>query len=157
MDNYLQIMIDSLVQKLEYLKEIEQKSKEQGDMLHQQMVDMQGIDQNMDEKALLIQKIQPLDEGFDQTYDRVKEELLKNQALYKTQIQRLQKLISQITETSASIQALEKRNKAEMEKYFQREKKELQTKKNSMRAAQDYYASMNKVSNVAPQFMDHRQ
>lgn len=155
--NYLQIMKDSLVQKLTLLQQIEEKSKEQADLLKNDTVDMSQIDENMDAKEQLIEKIAPLDDGFDQTYERVKKELLANKAVYRGEILELQNLISKITDISTSIQALEARNKAEIEQYFQREKKNLQVKHTSMRAARDYYENMNKVQVVPPQFMDSRK
>lgn len=155
--NYLQIMKESLVQKLSLLQQIEEKSKEQAALIKEENVDMSQIDENMDAKGNLIEKIESLDEGFDQTYDRIKEELLANKATYRREILELQKLIGQITDISTSIQAIEARNKAEIEQHFQREKKNLQVKHTSMRAARDYYENMNKVQVVPPQFMDSRK
>lgn len=157
LQDYLQIMKESLLQKLSLLEQIEIKSKEQSELLKNETVDMQAIDQNMDEKAVLISQIDSLDEGFDKTYDRIKARLLEQKASFKTEIRELQNLISKITEKSASIQALEARNKSQMEQYFQREKKNMQVKRTSMRAARDYYENMNKVQVVPPQFMDSRK
>lgn len=157
LQNYLQIMKESLLQKLSLLEQIEIKSKEQSELLKNETVDMQVIDQNMDEKAVLISQIASLDEGFDKTYDRIKPQLLGQKANFKTEIRELQALISKITEKSASIQALEARNKSQMEQYFQQEKKNMQVKRTSMRAARDYYENMNKVQVVPPQFMDSRK
>lgn len=157
LQNYLQIMKESLIQKLNLLDQIEKKSQEQSDLLKQDSLNMDGIDQNMNEKEVLIQQVTSMDEGFDKTYDRIKTSLLAEKDTYKKEIKELQDLISRITEKSTSIQALEARNKAEMEHALQKEKKNMQGKKTSMRAARDYYENMNKVQVVPPQFMDSRK
>lgn len=155
--NYLRILQESLIQKLEILSQIEKKSQEQAELLKSPEVTMQAIDANMDEKAALIEKIAPLDNGFDSLYEKIKEELLANKDSYKPQIAELQKLIASVTGKSTSIQAIEARNKVAVESFFREERKALQSKKNAMAAAQDYYQSMNKVKHVAPQFMDTKQ
>lgn len=157
LNHTLQLMQESLEQKLQLLEVIENKSKEQAEILKNDIVDMQRIDTNMDEKTVLIEKIEQLDIGFEKTYDRIKVELLSNQSLYRNEIKTIQQLIEKITEKSTSIQAIEARNKNEMEVYFQRQKKELQGKKTSMKAAMGYYENMNKVQVVPPQFMDSRK
>ncbi|MGN0306788.1 MAG: flagellar protein FliT, partial [Lachnospiraceae bacterium] len=60
-------------------------------------------------------------------------------------------------EKSAGIQAIEARNKAKMEIVFNREKKALQSKRNAMSIATDYYQTMNKVKVVSPQFLDKKK
>ena len=69
----------------------------------------------------------------------------------------LQGLIEKVTEKNASIQAIEARNKAEMEVVFNNQKKNLQGKKNAMSVAKNYYQNMNKVQHVSPQFLDRKK
>lgn len=156
-ENYLRILQDSLEQKLGILSKIEEKSQEQAELLKSPDVTMEAIDTNMDEKAALIAEITSLDEGFDSLYEKIKAELLANKDSYKPQIATLQKLIAEVTGKSASIQAIEARNKTAVEQYFREARKAIQVKKNAMAAAQDYYQNMNKVKNVAPQFMDTKK
>ena len=155
--NYLQILQDSLVKKLNILMQIEAKSLEQADMLKLSNVSMEAIDANMDAKAKLIEQALALDEGFEHLYARIKAELVPQKEQYKQQIAEIQKLIAKVTEKSTSIQAIEARNKAEMEIYFSRQRKGLQSKRNAMSVASNYYQNMNKVKYVAPQFMDRKK
>ena len=155
--NYLQILQDSLVKKLNILMQIEAKSLEQADMLKLSNVSMEAIDANMDAKAKLIEQALALDEGFEHLYARIKAELVPQKEQYKQQITEIQKLIAKVTEKSTSIQAIESRNKAEMEIYFSRQRKGLQSKRNAMSVASNYYQNMNKVKYVAPQFMDRKK
>ena len=157
MDNYLQILQESLEKKIKLLTVIEEKSKEQSEMIKSSNFDMEHIDRNMDEKTELIQEVLKLDDGFEHLYERIKEELAANKEQYRTRILQLQALISQVTEKSTSIQVIEARNKAEMDIYFSKQKKSLQYRRNAMSVASDYYQNMNKVKHVSPQFLDKKK
>ena len=155
--SYIQILQDSLVKKLELLTLIEEKSLEQSMMLKKQDVDLSLVDFNMDEKAALIDEVLSLDDGFEVLYEKIKVHLVPNKELYRNEIKDLQRLIEKVTEKNASIQAIEARNKAEMEVVFNNRKKGLQGKKNAMSVAKNYYQNMNKVKHVSPQFLDQKK
>ena len=155
--SYLQILQDSLVKKLELLTKIEEKSLQQTEMLKSQSLDFEFVDFNMDEKLELIEKVLTLDEGFESIYEKIRLQLEDNKELYRNEIKSLQAMIAKVTEKSASIQAIEARNKTQMDIYFANQKKGLQSKRNAMTVARDYYQNMNKVKYVSPQFMDWKK
>ena len=155
--SYLNILQDSLIKKIELLEQIEKKSLEQSEMIKGTNVDLELVDVNMDEKAKLIEEIFKLDNGFESIYEKVREQLLVKKEQYKVQIHNLQGLISKVTEKSTAIQAIEARNKAQMDIVFATQKKEVQNRRNAMSVARDYYQNMNKVKHVSPQFMDHKK
>ena len=157
MISYLQILQDSLHKKYELLCEIEAKSLEQSEMLKNRDVDLAQVDLNMDEKAKLIEEVLSLDTGFEGIYQKIRTQLLPNKEQYKEMIAALQKMIEKVTEKSASIQAIEARNKAQMDIFFSNQKRELQGKRNAVSVARDYYQNMNKVRNVSPQFLDQKK
>ena len=157
MKSYLQILQDSLVKKVELLTKIEEKSMEQSAMLKSKEVDLSLVDFNMDEKAKLIEEVLALDEGFESIYEKIRLDLAANKEQYKNEITALQKLIANATDKSASIQAIEARNKTEMEVVFANQKKGLQSKRNAMSVARNYYQNMNKVKHVSPQFLDQKK
>ena len=155
--SYLCILEDSLVKKLELLKRIEEKSLEQSVMIKDNHINPDLMDKNMDEKLKMIEEINSLDDGFEALYGKIKKELEEKKEQYKSQIRKLQGLIEKITEKSSSIQAIEARNKSQMDLYFTKQKKELQSRKSAMSVARDYYQNMNKVKHVSPQFLDHKK
>ena len=157
MRSYLQILQDSLIKKLELLNKIEKKSLEQTEMLKNQTVDEELVDFNMDEKLELIEEVLALDEGFESIYGKIRAQLEANKELYKAEIKTLQNMIVKVTEKSASIQAIEARNKTQMDVYFANQKRGLQSKRSAMSVARDYYQNMNKVKHVSPQFMDWKK
>ena len=155
--SYLNILQDSLIKKLELLDQIEKKSLEQSEMVRGIDVDLELVDANMDEKARLIDEVMKLDNGFESIYEKIREQLLANKEQFKVQIHNLQGLIAKVTEKSTSIQAIEARNKAQMDIVFATQKKEVQNRKNAMSVARDYYQNMNKVKHVSPQFLDQKK
>lgn len=157
MESYLSILEDSLNKKLELLKKIEGKSLEQSMMLKDRTIRSEFIDRNMDEKLEMINEVIHLDDGFESLYEKIKDELNQNKDKYRDRIKELQDLIGKVTEKSTSIQAIEARNKSQMEIYFSNRKKEIQSKRSAMSVAKDYYQNMNKVKNVTPQFLDRKK
>lgn len=157
MRSYLQILQDSLDKKLQILVKIEEKSLEQAAMLKNQEVDLVAVDANMDEKAELIEEVLSIDNGFESIYEKIREQLIANKENFKDEIKTLKALIEKVTEKSASIQAIEARNKAQMEVVFNSQKKRLQGKRNAMSVARDYYQNMNNVKHVTPQFLDRKK
>lgn len=157
MKNYLGILEESLQKKLKVLEDISVYNQEQEKLLREESVSMEELDENMNLKDELIQKVTALDEGFETLYERIREQLLVNKDAYKEQIQRLQQLISQVTEKNVSIQAQEARNKKLLEDYFKRERSQLRQNRQSSKAAYNYYKSANNTNVVMPQMMDQKK
>ena len=131
MENYLNILEESLQKKLKVLEEIALYNQGQEELLKKEKVSLEELDENMNQKEELIQKVTALDEGFETLYERIKEQILTHKDDYKEQIRKLQQLISQVTEKSVSIQAQEARNKKLIEDYFKKERSQLRQNRQS--------------------------
>ena len=131
-ENYLQIMIDSLVQKEELLKQI--------------------VDYNEKQQAIIT-----LDEGFNSVFNRVKDEVQHNKAKFKQPLQRLKELVSAVTDLGVRIQAQELRNKQLVEKRFAQMRKELSNAKRATSKANAYYKNANKLNNYESHFLDQKK
>ena len=79
----LQILKESLSQKLLILQAIEAKSKEQAELISKPDVALEDIDHNMDEKSDLINKLTKLDTGFEALYDNIRKELVEHKDQFK--------------------------------------------------------------------------
>lgn len=156
-NNYLNILEDSLKKKIEVLKRISEVNDAQTEALKGESADLEAFDQMMEEKDLYIDELTKLDEGFESLYDNVKQELIGNRQKYADQIKRLQELITQITDKSVSIQAQEARNKALVENCFKKKRQELGNSRKSSQAVYGYYQNMNNMKSVSPQFMDKKK
>ncbi len=156
LEKYLQILTDGLVKKLDVLTQIEKKSIEQSELIADD-ASFEDIDANMNEKDKLIDELLKLDEGFDAMYERIKPELLANKDQYASQIRVIQNYISEVMSKSASIEAVESRNKAQMTLKFTTARKGLTHQKSASTAAYDYYKVASKLNAVTPQFLDKKK
>ena len=156
-ENYLEILEDSLVKKLAVLDEITEYNNEQEALLKREKVSMEELDANMEKKDELIQKLVKLDEGFETLYERVREQLLTNKDIYKEQIRRIQDLISKVTEKSVSVQAQESRNKKLIENYFIKEKSQIRQGRQASKTAFNYYKNMSNSNAIPPQILDQKK
>jgi protoporphyrinogen oxidase len=152
----MQILRESLSQKLEILKAIEAKSKEQAELISSD-ADFDVLDRNMTDKDQLITALIKLDNGFETLYENVRKELNEKKDEYTEEIREIQEIIAAITDKSASIQAIEARNKMGIENKILREKKEISGRKNASTVAFDYYKTSNGLQAVSAQFMDTKK
>lgn len=153
---YIAVLIQSLEKKRELLDQIIAKNKEQKNLFLDEESDPDRLEENMQEKSVLIDQLNELDEGFQQIYDRVKSTLQKDKESYKEEIRTMQALITEITEKSTSIQAQEQRNRVLAEKRFASVKKGIRKARSSNQAASKYYKSMANLNVVDSQFMDKK-
>ena len=156
---YLAIMEQSLEKKIGILDRIIAKNQEQNAILNDPNMKWEDFDDNANRKMELIEEIDKLDEGFEDLFERVKEELESPGGKEKNaaQIVRMQELIRQITEKSTSIQAQEARNKVLVEQYFQQSRERIRKGRTSSKAAMDYYKSMSQASFTQPHFLDNKK
>ena len=144
-DDYIQIMIDSLKRKSEILDELIVKNEE----MHGCVADKSYEDVNWDsfnlivaQKQMYIDRIVKMDEGFQSLYDRVKEQLNEDRSKYADEIKEIQKLIEKVTGQGIKISTGEERNKKIIEKLFGNRKKEIKRTRNSLKVANSYAQTM---------------
>lgn len=157
MTNELQLLIEVLEKKERILQQILDKSKIQLEVTEQDTLDVERFDELVDDKAVLLEEMTKLDEGFDQTYERIKEELLMHKDQHKKEIATLQKLISKGVDLGAQISATEGRTKDKLAVSLTRTKKELAQKRVSSKIATDYYKNTNNLKNMDSLFLDKKK
>ena len=154
MDNYLNVLKDSLIKKESILTTLIDKSEKQADIVKADQVNWDEFTKIVDEKGELIDEIMKLDDGFENLYARIKEGLEGNKESYKDIISEIKTLIKSVTEKSANLQAIEYRNKSIIESAFANTRKEIKQSKLGQKAAADYYNKMNKINTIDPQMLD---
>ena len=154
MDNYLNVLKDSLIKKESILATLIDKSEKQADIVKADQVNWDEFTKIVDEKGELIDEIMKLDDGFENLYARIKEGLEGKKELYKDIISEIKTLIKSVTEKSANLQAIEYRNKSIIESAFANTRKEIKQSKLGQKAAADYYNKMNKINTIDPQMLD---
>lgn len=156
-ENYLTILEQALDKKNEILDEIQKLNKEQAILLGAEDMSAEEFDVIVDKKSDCIERLNKLDEGFESLYERVAKELSGNKGRYAAQIKNMQGLIQKILDKSMSIQAMERRNKDAVERYFKTKRSDLGINRRSSKAAYDYYRNMNGSNVIPPQFMDKKK
>ena len=87
---YLDMMIKSLDEKIELLTRICELNAEQKSILSsEEGVDLEAFRQNVDEKGMLIERINTLNDGFDSLYDHVKKDLEEDKNAFSEEIKKL--------------------------------------------------------------------
>lgn len=156
-ENYLVILEESLRRKLQVLEDIQAYNQRQQEIFQADNVDLDQFDSYVDEKGVLIERLNSLDNGFERLYANVAQELSGNREKYGDQIKRLQELVSKVMEAGVAVQAQEARNKKLIEEYFRRQREGIREGRKSSKAAFDYYKNMSKSSVVMPQIMDQKK
>lgn len=158
MDNYVQIMLESLNKKQEILDKIIESNKEQASLLKDTSFSLEAFDKTVEIKAVLIEQLTKLDAGFETMYERVKEELSTEagKKKYQNEIKQMQQLITIITEKSVSIQTQESRNKQMVESAFRKEREKIKSGMQGSAVARSYSKTMNQTNFVSPHFVDQK-
>ena len=156
-EQYLTILQESLQKKIQILDEIQRICDYQGTILAKEPVEFDKFDQCVDDKDICIEQLNQLDSGFEQLYEKVREELQLHKTEHEEWIRTSKELITQITEKSVAIQTQEARNKQTLESTFKRERKGLGKGKKSVKAAMDYYRTMSGSGGMTSRYMDQKK
>lgn len=156
-DTYIEIMLQSLRRKLDVLDEIMKQDELQREQLERADGSVEDFDRTVQEKAELLERLEQLDNGFEELYAHVQEELKVNGERYADQIRLLQEYIRHITERSMQIQAQEARNKSLLTRKFTRVRQQGKAVRVNARATAQYYQNMTRTNFIAPQFMDDKK
>lgn len=155
--NYVDIMIDSLVKKEELLKQIVDYNEAQQTIVTAPEFKEEAFEKNVADKGVVVEKILQLDEGFNSVFNRIKEELQNNKKKYAKDIERLKTLVASVTELGVRIQAQELRNKQLVEKRFAQMRKELSQAKRTTSTANAYYKNVNNLNQYESHFLDQKK
>lgn len=152
-----QILVESLEKKSRILDEIIRENETQELLFKQEDLDMEALDASSDRMGALADKLDLLDEGFESVYDRIRQELIDNKEAYRDEIKRMQALIAEITEKVVGINAARMRNKLQAENHFKKNRQQIGRASSKMKASQNYYNNMNRLSYVDSQFYDTKK
>lgn len=134
---YVDMMLDSLVKKEGILTSLLEYTRRQETLLKDEDLDMDDFQSLIDQKGLLVDQLNEMDEVFDAMFRRLEQELNENREQYKKKIQQMQEILPRLSELSVQIQALEQQNNGHFKKYVTEKKKVIR----------DFYVNSKTVSN----------
>lgn len=155
-NSYINLMIDSLEKKVSVLERITEVNERQKKIVTDSDFDMDALDATVEEKGKMVDEINKLDEGFESLYARVRDALQEDKAQYADKIVIMQKLIQRIVELTTSIEADEKRIKANVDSQFSKIKQTVKETRKNSKMVSNYYKNMSKLD-TEPQFMDKKK
>lgn len=144
MDNnfYVQVLLDTLRKKCEVLQLLDLVTKKQSELLKVNPFDMDKFDETIEQKQLMIEELDQLDNGFETVYQKLAEEFKLNKIKYKTQIEEAKIMIQKITDYSVDLQAREMRNKEKLELVLKKKKEEIRMSRMGGNTISNYQKNM---------------
>lgn len=155
---YVKILVDTLEKKKETLEFLTMVTKEQEELLKSEPFSMEQFEETLDKKEKVIQNLNQLEDGFEAFYKRIELIIRTEKDNYKEELQRAQKLITEITDMSVRLQAMEARNKEKLTREFANQRQEIRSFKVSSQTAEKYYHNMaNQHQEGQSYFMDRKK
>jgi len=154
---YISLLEKSLEKKAIYLDELIKLTEEQETLISAGKLEDDRFDSIIDSKNELIKKIDELDGGFEQIYQRVKAELISNPEGYRAHIEELKELITDVTDKGVRLQVMERRNRDRIELYLRSKRDSIRNFKVNSKTASKYYSSFNKIGKDDSYFFDEKK
>ncbi len=154
---YIQLLIDVLEKKKKLLIWLINVTEQQESIVATDPFDEQLFNETIRIKEEHLKSLIQLDEGFEKTYTGVKTELVIKKEKYESEISILKNLITEVTDLSIKLQALEKRNKQKIDFLFSGKRKNIRDSRISSKTAANYYKTMSKQHEIESQFYDKKK
>lgn len=153
---YIKVLIESSKKKQEVLEQILSYTQEQSEYLQTEPFDDEQFENAIDAKGELLLRLEQLDDGFELTYEKLRDELQENKEKYKDEILSLKNYVRLLTDLSVSIQTLEQRNKEKLEKILTVQKAKIRQVRVGNQTAANYYKSSPNPHNGQSYFLDKK-
>lgn len=155
--SYINIMIESLEKKRGILDRIIELNRQQKLLLQDPNLLPEDFEKNMENKSGFVEQLNLLDEGFEELFERVRDNLNECRDQYVSEIQRMQDLIKDITGKTNTIRTQETRNKEEADRKFADVREQVKGVRNSQKVVHQYYQNMMRQKNYSAQVIDNKK
>lgn len=154
---YINIMVESLEKKRDVLSQIIELNRQQKFQLQDPNLSPEEFEKNLSYKGQLIDKLNLLDDGFEELFERIRDTLDGNRELYAEEIHKMQSLIKDITAQTNTIQTQEMRNRDEATRKFANVRQQVKGVRNSQKVVRQYYDNMMGRQNASAQVIDNKK
>ena len=155
---YVKMLSDSLDKKVELLRQLQGLNQEQKNILENRESTPDMLDDNIEKKSDIIERLDKMDDGFQSLYDKVKDDLSSKREEYTNEIKHMQEQITLITDLSTDVQAKEMQNRELARIKFSHIRSQIRETKHGQKAVASYYASMmNNTGYEDSQFWDQKK
>ena len=156
-EDYIGILQDSLEKKIDLLNKIIVRNEQQRQLFESDKTTPDELDNNIEVKGRLVDQIIELDDGFEQLFSRVQEELLEERDRYRDRIALMQESIRRITELTAKVESQEQRNRTLAVSFFSGKKSAARQIRKGAAAVSRYYQGMMRSNVINPQILDTKE
>ena len=139
---YVTALQTALQEKRKILRELLQLTQEQEQIFGNKEMDADDFERLLQEKEKWLNKIQELDKGFQNLFDKIGSSLKENKQQYKQQILSMQEDIRAITDCGVQIEALEKKNRDSFALFASGKRKEIRNFRMNTKSAATYHRNM---------------
>ena len=153
---YLKLLQQALEKKSRILDGLLAKSQEQEQLLRLEDLGPGEFEKTVEEKEKLLEELMQIDQGFDEVYQRIGQDLQLHKENFRDEIRILQARIREVTAKGAQIQTTESRNRGLAEGRFMKIRRQIRDSHASAQAVNKYYQNMMKLNYIEPQFMDDK-
>lgn len=154
---YINILCQTLQKKNSILDELLQANQLQGKLVKTESLQVDDFQSIIDKKASLLEELEQLDNGFELSYNRVKDAFPVYKDKFQKVIQVMQENIVEISKKVLEIQRLELQNKDSIELKFTNIRKKIKDYNVSSKNISNYYKNMSNAFNGEAQFMDKKK
>ena len=154
---YLNILCQTLQKKNSILDEILKEDQLQAEMAKSDTLKADDFQSLIDRKTSLLEELEYLDNGFELSYNRVKDVFPIYKDRYQRIIQLMQENIIEISKKVFEIQRLELQNKDSIELKFFNMRKKIKDYNVSSKSISNYYKNMSNSFNGESHFMDKKK
>ena len=139
---YISILIDSLKKKIEVLERLRDDTLKQEELLSRDELDFDAFNKTIDSKEKSLARLNELDDGFLEIYEKVAPLIKKDRESYENEITYMKELVRRVTDYSTTLTALEERNKIKLSIHLNRGKQRIKEYKQSSKTVAAYYKNM---------------
>lgn len=139
---YIDLLIQTLQKQEKTLQEVLEITKQQNEIANSDDFDELQLEPSLNQKDILIARLNELDDGFASVYGRVRNAIGGNQDAYKKELDLMQQLIRSCTDLGNEIKVMEERNKEKLTKRFAQKHKQYSAKQTAATVASKYHRTM---------------
>lgn len=154
---YLNILSQTLQKKNSILDKLLLLDKNQEMLAKSDTSTVEEFEEIMNQKASYLEELAQLDNGFELSYNRVKDDFGVYKDKYQKVIVTMQENIVSISKKVLELQRLEMQNRDSMQLKFSGMRKKIKDFNVSNKSVSNYYKNMSNAYNGEAQFMDKKK
>ncbi len=141
-NSYIQMLLETLQKQETTLQEVLEVTKHQSEIANGQLFDEEAFGETLNQKEILIARLNSLDDGFASVYGRVRSVILQEKDVYREDVLKMKESIKRCTDLGVEIKVLEERNRDKLTQCFSEKHKQYGSQMTAATVASKYHQTM---------------